>query len=66
VVIEFAVRSVGESIGDVSVDVGEGDGASSAVEVVSPVGSVGLFPDEPKARVPCGLTTDVVKPLNGL
>jgi hypothetical protein len=49
VVIEFAVRAVGETVGDISAAVGERHGASSAVEVVSGVCSVGLFPDQPQA-----------------
>ena len=44
-VVQLAARSVGETVGEVCVDVGEGDGAAAGIEVVSGVCSVGLFPD---------------------
>ena len=49
VVVELAGGAVGESVSDVSVDVGKGNRASAWVEVVSGVDSVGFFPNEPEA-----------------
>ena len=48
-IIEFAVRSVGETVGDICVEVGEGDGAAAGIEVISGVCSIGLLPNEPEA-----------------
>ena len=48
-VVQLTVGSVGEAVGEIPATVSEGDSASSAVEVVSGVCSVGLFLDEAKA-----------------
>ena len=48
VVIEFTVWSVGESIGDVSVDAGQRDGAAPRIEMVRRVDAGSILPDEPQ------------------